>query len=38
VRLWKKKNQFIKPNLKNLTTLKEELEELKNKNWKTILI
>jgi hypothetical protein len=28
----------ISPNLKNLTTLKEELEELKNKNWKTILI
>lgn len=28
----------ISPNLKNLTTLKGELEELKNKNWKTILI
>ncbi len=27
----------ISPSLKNLTTLKDELEELKNKNWQTIL-
>lgn len=28
----------ISPNQKNLTSLKNELEELKNKNWKTILV
>ena len=27
----------ISPSKKDLTTLKDELEELKNKNWKTIL-
>lgn len=27
----------ISPSKKNLTILKDELEELKNKNWKTIL-
>ena len=28
---------IISPNTKNLTTLKTELEALKNKNWATIL-
>ena len=28
----------ISPNQKNLISLKNELEELKNKNWKTILV
>jgi hypothetical protein len=27
----------ISPSLKNLTILKDELDELKNKNWKNIL-
>lgn len=28
----------ISPSQKSLTTLKDELEELKNKNWKNILL